>query len=173
MREEHGLTARIFASLDISVERVRAQVVRTVSPRAFSDVEFTREAKKALELAVREARSLSHHYTGPEHILLGLLREDEGLATRSLALLQIDAKRLARTAQAVRPLAWRFACPDAYTLAACARAYVETQAAFEAGDLARASALRRRSWMLETIRPRPTRERAEAAVVARLRALLR
>ncbi len=77
LREENGLAARACASLNIDVERVRAQVVGIVGPRdevASGQLPFTPRAKKVLELALREALSLGHNYIGTEHVLLGLDR---------------------------------------------------------------------------------------------------
>ena len=92
LREEEGLAARVLESLDISVERVRAQVVRIVGSGeevTSGQIPFTPRAKKVLELALREALSLGHNYIGTEHILLGLVRENEGVAAR--ILLDFDA----------------------------------------------------------------------------------
>src|ERR687885_250535 len=80
LREEEGLAARVLESLDITVERVRAQVVRIVGSGeevTSGQIPFTPRAKKVLELALREALSLGHNYIGTEHILLGLVRETE------------------------------------------------------------------------------------------------
>ena len=79
LREEEGLAARVLESLDITVERVRAQVVRIVGSGeevTSGQIPFTPRAKKVLELALREALSLGHNYIGTEHILLGLTSED-------------------------------------------------------------------------------------------------
>jgi ATP-dependent Clp protease ATP-binding subunit ClpC len=94
LREEEGLAARVLESLDITVERVRAQVVRIVGSGeevTSGQIPFTPRAKKVLELALREALSLGHNYIGTEHILLGLVRENEGVAAR--ILLDFDATR--------------------------------------------------------------------------------
>src|ERR687890_567112 len=83
LREEEGLAARVLESLDITVERVRAQVVRIVGSGeevTSGQIPFTPRAKKVLELALREALSLGHNYIGTEHILLGLVRENDGVA---------------------------------------------------------------------------------------------
>src|SRR5712692_7385061 len=80
LREEEGLAARVLESLDITVERVRAQVVRIVGSGeevTSGQIPFTPRAKKVLELALREALSLGHNSAGTEHILLGLVRENE------------------------------------------------------------------------------------------------
>ena len=93
LREEEGVAARVFEKLEITVEEVRAAVVRIVGsgeevPQG--QIPFTPRAKKVLELALREALSLGHNYIGTEHILLGLIREEEGVATR--ILLDLDAE---------------------------------------------------------------------------------
>src|SRR5664280_3460738 len=93
LREEEGLAARVLESLDITVEEVRAQVARIVGQGdevTTGQIPFTPRAKKVLELALREALSLGHNYIGTEHILLGLVREDEGVAAR--ILLDLDAE---------------------------------------------------------------------------------
>src|SRR6187551_3695174 len=95
LREEEGLAARVLESLDITVERVRAQVVRIVGSGeevTSGQIPFTPRAKKVLELALREALSLGHNYIGTEHILLGLVRENEGVAAR--ILLDFDADKI-------------------------------------------------------------------------------
>jgi hypothetical protein len=87
LREEEGYAARVLESLDITVERVRAQVVRIVGSGeevTSGQIPFTPRAGKVLELALREALSLGHNYIGTEHILLGLACENEGVATRIL-----------------------------------------------------------------------------------------
>src|ERR1700704_2637346 len=87
LREEEGLAARVLESLDITTERVRSQVVRIVGSGeevTAGQIPFTPRAKKVLELALREALSLGHNYIGPEHILLGIVRENEGVAARIL-----------------------------------------------------------------------------------------
>src|ERR687885_605145 len=82
LREEEGLAARVLESLDITVEEVRAQVARIVGQGdevTTGQIPFTPRAKKVLELALREALSLGHNYIGTEHILLGLVRENENV----------------------------------------------------------------------------------------------
>src|ERR1044072_9140308 len=97
VREEEGLAARVLESLDITVERVRAQVVRIVGSGeevTSGQIPFTPRAKKVLELALREALSLGHNYIGTEHILLGLVRENEGVAARILLDFDADSEML-------------------------------------------------------------------------------
>src|SRR5438128_1017229 len=97
LREEEGLAARVLESLDITVERVRAQVVRIVGSGeevTSRQIPFTPRAKKVLELALREALSLGHNYIGTEHILLGLVRENEGVAARILLDFDADSEKI-------------------------------------------------------------------------------
>src|ERR1700704_2919028 len=97
LREEEGLAARVLESLDITVERVRAQVVRIVGSGeevTSGQIPFTPRAKKVLELALREALSLGHNYIGTEHILLGLVRENEGVAARILLDFYADSEKI-------------------------------------------------------------------------------
>ena len=97
LREEEGLAARVLESLDITVERVRSQVVRIVGSGeevTSGQIPFTPRAKKVLELALREALSLGHNYIGTEHILLGLVRENEGVAARILLDFDADSDKI-------------------------------------------------------------------------------
>jgi ATP-dependent Clp protease ATP-binding subunit ClpC len=93
LREEEGLAARVLECLDITVEPVRAQVVRIVGSGeevTSGQIPFTPRAHKVLSLALRESLSLGHNYIGTEHILLALVRIDEGIAAR--ILLDFDAE---------------------------------------------------------------------------------
>ncbi len=97
LREEEGLAARVLDSLDITVEDVRANVARIVGQGeevTTGQIPFTPRAKKVLELALREALSLGHNYIGTEHILLGLVRENEGVAARILLDFDADAEKI-------------------------------------------------------------------------------
>jgi ATP-dependent Clp protease ATP-binding subunit ClpC len=98
LREEEGLAARVLESLDITVEEVRAQVARIIGPGdepiVSGQIPFTPRAKKVLELSLREALSLKHNYIGTEHILLGLVRENEGVAARILLDFDADAEKI-------------------------------------------------------------------------------
>ena len=97
LREEEGLAARVLESLDITVEEVRAQVARIVGQGdevTGGQIPFTPRAKKVLELGLREALLLGHNYIGTEHILLGLVRENEGVAARILLDFDADAEKV-------------------------------------------------------------------------------
>ena len=97
IREEEGLAARVLEALDIELGRVRAQIVRIVGSAeevTTGQIPFTPRARKVLELALREALSLGHNYIGTEHILLGLVRENEGVAARVLLDFDADAEKI-------------------------------------------------------------------------------
>ena len=97
LREEEGLAARVLESLGITVERVRAQVVRIVGSGeevTSGQFPFTPRAKKVLELALREALSLGQSYIATEHILLGVVRENQGVAARVLLDFGADAEKI-------------------------------------------------------------------------------
>jgi ATP-dependent Clp protease ATP-binding subunit ClpC len=98
LREEEGLAARVLDSLDITVEEVREQVKRLVGQgdqeTITGQIPFTPRAKKVLELALREALSLGHNYIGTEHILLGVVRENQGVAARILLDFDADAETI-------------------------------------------------------------------------------
>jgi ATP-dependent Clp protease ATP-binding subunit ClpA len=99
LREEEGIAARVLESLDITVEEVRAQVARIVGKGdevTTGQIPFTTRAKKVLELAYRDAISLGHNHIGTEHILLGLVRENDGVAARILHDFDADAKKIRR-----------------------------------------------------------------------------
>jgi ATP-dependent Clp protease ATP-binding subunit ClpC len=97
LREEEGLAARVLESLAITLAEVRRQVARIVGQGdevTTGQIPFTPRGKKVLELSMREALSLGHIYIGSEHILLGLARENEGVAARILLDLGADAERI-------------------------------------------------------------------------------
>ena len=88
MGEWEGVGARVLNRLQVQPSDVRAQI-ETLHPEGEQPVgdgqlRMTQQGKASLELAVQEARSLGHHYLGTEHLLLGLLREEEGLASQVL-----------------------------------------------------------------------------------------
>jgi ATP-dependent Clp protease ATP-binding subunit ClpC len=95
--EGEGVAAKALESLGISLEAVRQQVEKIIgrgqqAPSAH--IPFTPRAKKVMELASREAQHLGHNYTGTEHILLGLIREGEGVAAQVLVKLGADLDRV-------------------------------------------------------------------------------
>src|SRR5690625_822346 len=104
IHEGDGVAAKALESLNISLEAVRAQVQEIIGEgqqAPTGHIPFTPRAKKVLELSLREARQLSHNYIGTEHILLGLIREGEGIAAQVLTKLGAD---LARVRQQVNQL---------------------------------------------------------------------
>jgi ATP-dependent Clp protease ATP-binding subunit ClpC len=97
LREEEGIAARVLESLDITLEQVRAQVAEIVGRGdevTTGQIPFTPNAKKVLELALREALSLQHSYIGTEHVLLGLTRVNDGVAARILLDFGADAEKI-------------------------------------------------------------------------------
>ena len=97
IHEGEGVAARSLESLGISLEAVRQQVEEIIGqgqqPQT-GHIPFTPRAKKVLELSLREALQLGHNYIGTEHILLGLLREGEGVAAQVLVKLGADLSRV-------------------------------------------------------------------------------
>jgi Clp amino terminal domain, pathogenicity island component len=97
IHEEQGVAARALTELGISLDAVRAEVEQIVgqgkSPPT-GHIPFTPRAKKVLELSLREALALGHNYIGTEHILLGLIREGEGVAAQVLVKLGAGLDRV-------------------------------------------------------------------------------
>ena len=99
LREEEGIAARVLESMDVRLDDVRNEIVATVGRGdvvATGQIPFTPHAQNALELSLREALALGHSYIGTEHILLGLVREKDGVAGRILAGRSADAERVRR-----------------------------------------------------------------------------
>src|SRR3954468_10018771 len=95
LREEEGVAAKVLESLDATVEEVRAQVARVIGEGdevVSGQIPFTPRSKRVLELALREALAIGHQFIGTEHILLGLVRENEGVAARILLDFDIEAE---------------------------------------------------------------------------------
>jgi len=85
--EKEGITAKVFQELGITINDIRAaikDVITEGTSESYEHIPFTPRAKKVLELSLREALQMGHNYIGTEHILLGLLREGEGVAARVL-----------------------------------------------------------------------------------------
>ena len=101
IREGDGIAAKALESLEISLEGVREQVQEIIGQgqqQPTGHIPFTPRAKKVLELSLREALQLGHNYIGTEHILLGLIREGEGVAAQVLVKLGAE---LGKVRQAV------------------------------------------------------------------------
>ncbi len=99
LREEEGLAARVLDALGIATDEVRSLVSRVAGREeeiATGRIPFTPHAKKVLELSLREALSLGHNYIGTEHVLLGLARANEGVATRVLLDFDVDCELVRR-----------------------------------------------------------------------------
>ena len=97
LREREGLAARVLESLGVTVERAREQVlgVAPAGAEALSgQIPFTPRSKKVLELGSSEARLLGHSYIGTEHLLLGLVRENQGVAARVLSEFDVDPEKV-------------------------------------------------------------------------------
>jgi ATP-dependent Clp protease ATP-binding subunit ClpC len=97
LREEEGLAARALESLGVTLEEMREQVASIIGQGdevATGQIPFTPRAKKVLELSLREALSLGHNFIGTEHLLLGLARENQGVASRILLDLGVDAEKI-------------------------------------------------------------------------------
>ncbi|HEY4662076.1 MAG TPA: ATP-dependent Clp protease ATP-binding subunit [Candidatus Humimicrobiaceae bacterium] len=87
INEKEGMAARVFYELNVSFDNIRSavrEVVNEGTSESYEHIPFTPRAKKVLELSLREALQMGHNYIGTEHILLGLLKEGEGVAARVL-----------------------------------------------------------------------------------------
>ncbi|HAK88210.1 MAG: ATP-dependent Clp protease ATP-binding subunit ClpC [Nitrospirae bacterium GWC2_46_6] len=88
LREEDSVPITIIKKMGLSIDEIRFEVERNLpigsNVLTFGDIPFTPRAKKVLELSIEEARLLGHNYIGSEHLLLGLIREDEGIAGKIL-----------------------------------------------------------------------------------------
>jgi len=88
LREEDGIPVAVLRKMGIDIDQIRVEVERNLpsggNTLTFGDIPFTPRAKKVLEYAVEEARLLGHNYIGSEHLLLGLIREEEGIGGKIL-----------------------------------------------------------------------------------------
>src|SRR4051794_9378685 len=99
VRENDSVAARILDRMGVSLGRIRSEIERQVTRgdgRLGQDMQLTPRAKRVIDLAYDEARQLNNNYIGTEHLLLGLIREGEGLAGRVLAKLNVDLERTRR-----------------------------------------------------------------------------
>ncbi|HLN06922.1 MAG TPA: Clp protease N-terminal domain-containing protein [Acidimicrobiales bacterium] len=97
IHEGDGLAAKTLESLDISLEAVRSRVEERIGPPQAAPTgspPFTPRAKKVLELSLREALQMGHNYIGTEHLLLGLVREGEGVGAQVLVSLGVELPRV-------------------------------------------------------------------------------
>jgi ATP-dependent Clp protease ATP-binding subunit ClpC len=96
VREGEGVAAKALESLGISLDAVRQQVEEVIGrglQAPSGHIPFTPRAKKVMELSLRESLQLGHTYIGTEHILLGLIREGDGVAAQVLVGLGVDLNR--------------------------------------------------------------------------------
>jgi len=98
IREGEGVAAAVLQKLGLDLETIRLEVEKLVqagpATQVVGDIPFTPRSKKALELSAEEARALGHNYIGTEHLLLGLVKEGEGMAYRVLLNLGLDLGKL-------------------------------------------------------------------------------
>ncbi|MFH1380856.1 MAG: Clp protease N-terminal domain-containing protein, partial [Candidatus Omnitrophota bacterium] len=98
IREGEGVAAAVLASLGLNSDKIRFEIEKLVHPGPTTivsgDIPFTPKAKRVIELAMEEARQLGHNYIGTEHLLLGLIREGEGVASQVLMNLGLDLDKV-------------------------------------------------------------------------------
>ncbi|OGW93059.1 MAG: hypothetical protein A3G36_02055 [Omnitrophica bacterium RIFCSPLOWO2_12_FULL_45_13] len=98
VREGEGVAAAVLASFGLTPDKIRIEVEKLVQPGPTTvisgDLPFTPKAKKVMELATEEARALGHNYIGTEHLLLGLIREGEGVASQVLMNLGLELEKV-------------------------------------------------------------------------------
>jgi ATP-dependent Clp protease ATP-binding subunit ClpC len=156
MREEEGPAARVLEGLDFTVEEVRAQVTRIVGEgeeTTSGQIPFTPRAKKALELSLREALALGHNYIGTEHVLLGLVRVNEGVASRILLEFDADADKV--RSRVLRSLGAPAKPVDPELRAEIERVRAEKEAAIARGDDEQAAALDAKERRLRSVADEP------------------
>jgi ATP-dependent Clp protease ATP-binding subunit ClpA len=184
IHEGQGVAAKALELLGIRLEAVRAQVEGIIGrgqEAPSGQIPFTPRAKKVLELSLREALQLGHNYMGTEHILLGLIREGEGVAAQVLVRLGADFSRVRQqviqllsgyagdpeAAAGTRPV--RMSVPEDLREAEEQLAQVRRQkvAAIDAQDFDRAAALRDQELqLLERLAEREGKWRAGVDVAA-------
>jgi ATP-dependent Clp protease ATP-binding subunit ClpC len=98
LREEEGLAARVLESLDVTADDVRAEIARIIGrgeePVSTGQIPFTPRAKKALERSLREALAMNHKHIGTEHVLLGVVGDEDAVAARILSHLGASAEQV-------------------------------------------------------------------------------
>ena len=96
IREGEGVGAVVLQKMGLSLQQIRLEIEKIVKPGPSTlisgDIPFTPKAKKAIELSGEEARAMGHNYIGTEHLLLGLIREGEGVAAQILLNLGLDVE---------------------------------------------------------------------------------
>src|SRR5438067_5230362 len=100
VKEGSGVAANVLKNLDVGLKKIRLEVERIVqrgpaeSYALMGRLPYTPRSKKVIEYAIEEARELKHNYVGTEHLLLGLVREQEGVASQVLTNLGLTADRI-------------------------------------------------------------------------------
>jgi len=98
LREGEGIAATVLSNLGLDLDAIRhaveSMVAQTGGTLTIGEIPFTSNAKRVLELSVDEARQLGHNYVGTEHLLLGLIREGEGVAAKVLVDMGVDRKKV-------------------------------------------------------------------------------
>jgi ATP-dependent Clp protease ATP-binding subunit ClpC len=105
VRESDSVAARVLEKLGVSLNKIRAEVEKQLprgDARATQDMTLTPRAKRVIDLAYDEARNLNNNYIGTEHLLLGLIREGDGLAGRVLAKLGVELEKARREVMALQ-----------------------------------------------------------------------
>ena len=105
VRESDSVAARVLDKLGVSLNRIRSEVEKQLprgDARPSQDMTLTPRAKRVIDLAYDEARNLNNNYIGTEHLLLGLIREGDGLAGRVLAKLGVELERARRDVMALQ-----------------------------------------------------------------------
>src|SRR5213078_4538415 len=99
VREGDGVAARVLSNMGVQLPKVRSAVEFIIGRgegAVVGEIGLTPRAKKVIELAIDEARRLNHHYIGTEHLLLGLVREGEGIAAGVLESLGVNLAKVRR-----------------------------------------------------------------------------
>lgn len=105
VRESDSVAARVLDKLGVSLSRIRAEIEKSLprgEARPNTDMSLTPRAKRVIDLAYDEARNLNNNYIGTEHLLLGLIREGDGLAGRVLAKLGVELEKARREVMALQ-----------------------------------------------------------------------
>jgi ATP-dependent Clp protease ATP-binding subunit ClpC len=100
IRLGQGVAVIVLQRLGVELETVRSEIEKQVGigldQKLIGEIPYTPRVKKVLALAAKEAKALNHKYVGTEHLLLGLLREGDGVAARVLASLKVDVETTRR-----------------------------------------------------------------------------
>ena len=98
IREGEGVASAVLQNMGLSLDKIRLEIEKLVQAGPATvvsgDIPFTPRAKRVVELSMEEARGLGHNYIGTEHLLLGLLREGEGVAAQVLLSLGLDLDKV-------------------------------------------------------------------------------